>query len=138
VGLGRSNWWTRADADACMDRAERRRRRASRHLQQLDDAGQLSTATCCPELFVRLLYCAETPRDCQSPERCRLQTVSKTGVDSSALRRTAENRSKLSKCRSNTRLETAEALHISRDTVKRDWRFAKLWLLRSLSGERQA
>ena len=32
--------------------------------------------------------------------------------------------------------ETAEALHISRDTVKRDWRFAKLWLLQSLSGER--
>ena len=31
--------------------------------------------------------------------------------------------------------ETAEALHISTDTVKRDWRFAKLWLLRELSGE---
>jgi RNA polymerase sigma factor (TIGR02999 family) len=30
--------------------------------------------------------------------------------------------------------ETAEALHVSRDTVKRDWRFAKLWLLRELSG----
>ena len=30
--------------------------------------------------------------------------------------------------------ETAEALHISRDTVKRDWAFAKLWLLRELSG----
>jgi RNA polymerase sigma factor (TIGR02999 family) len=30
--------------------------------------------------------------------------------------------------------ETAEALHISPDTVKRDWRFAKLWLLRELSG----
>jgi RNA polymerase sigma factor (TIGR02999 family) len=28
--------------------------------------------------------------------------------------------------------ETAEALHISTDTVKRDWRFAKLWLLRQL------
>jgi RNA polymerase sigma factor (TIGR02999 family) len=28
--------------------------------------------------------------------------------------------------------ETAEALHISRDTVKRDWSFAKLWLLREL------
>lgn len=28
--------------------------------------------------------------------------------------------------------ETAEALHISVDTVKRDWRFAKLWLLREL------
>jgi hypothetical protein len=23
---------------------------------------------------------------------------------------------------------------VSRDTVKRDWRFAKLWLLRELSG----
>jgi RNA polymerase sigma factor (TIGR02999 family) len=32
--------------------------------------------------------------------------------------------------------ETGEALHISPDTVKRDWQFAKLWLLRELSGER--
>jgi RNA polymerase sigma factor (TIGR02999 family) len=31
--------------------------------------------------------------------------------------------------------ETAEALHVSRDTVKRDWRFAKLWLLRELRNE---
>ena len=30
--------------------------------------------------------------------------------------------------------ETAEVLHISRDTVKRDWAFAKLWLLRELGG----
>ena len=29
--------------------------------------------------------------------------------------------------------ETGEALHVSPDTVKRDWRFAKLWLLRELS-----
>jgi len=28
--------------------------------------------------------------------------------------------------------ETAEALHVSIDTVKRDWRFAKLWLLREI------
>jgi RNA polymerase sigma factor (TIGR02999 family) len=28
--------------------------------------------------------------------------------------------------------ETAEALQISRDTVKRDWNIAKLWLLREL------
>lgn len=28
--------------------------------------------------------------------------------------------------------ETAAALHVSRDTVKRDWRLAKLWLLREL------
>ena len=28
--------------------------------------------------------------------------------------------------------ETAEALNISRDTVKRDWKMAKLWLLREL------
>jgi RNA polymerase sigma factor (TIGR02999 family) len=28
--------------------------------------------------------------------------------------------------------ETAEALHVSRDTVKRDWKMAKLWLLREL------
>jgi RNA polymerase sigma factor (TIGR02999 family) len=31
--------------------------------------------------------------------------------------------------------ETAEALHVSPDTVKRDWRLAKLWLLRHLEGE---
>ena len=31
--------------------------------------------------------------------------------------------------------ETAEAMHVSIDTVKRDWRFAKLWLLREI-GER--
>ena len=30
--------------------------------------------------------------------------------------------------------ETAEALQISRDTVKRDWKMAKLWLLRELRG----
>ena len=30
--------------------------------------------------------------------------------------------------------ETAEALQISRDTVKRDWKIAKLWLLRELQG----
>ena len=29
--------------------------------------------------------------------------------------------------------ETAEALHASVDTVKHDWRFAKLWLLRELA-----
>jgi RNA polymerase sigma factor (TIGR02999 family) len=31
--------------------------------------------------------------------------------------------------------EVAEALKISAVTVKRDWRFAKAWLLRSISGE---
>jgi len=30
--------------------------------------------------------------------------------------------------------ETAEALRVSPDTVKRDWRLAKLWLLRELEG----
>src|SRR6185369_12741286 len=30
--------------------------------------------------------------------------------------------------------ETAEALQVSRDTVKRDWKMAKLWLLRELDG----
>jgi RNA polymerase sigma factor (TIGR02999 family) len=30
--------------------------------------------------------------------------------------------------------EAAEVLQVSRDTVKRDWRFAKLWLARELSG----
>lgn len=29
--------------------------------------------------------------------------------------------------------ETAEVLQVSRDTVKRDWRLAKLWLLRKLN-----
>ncbi len=32
--------------------------------------------------------------------------------------------------------ETAEALKISPETVKRDWRFAKSWLLRALSEEK--
>jgi RNA polymerase sigma factor (TIGR02999 family) len=31
--------------------------------------------------------------------------------------------------------ETAEVLHVSADTVKRDWRLAKLWLLRELDRE---
>ncbi|MBS1786488.1 MAG: sigma-70 family RNA polymerase sigma factor [Acidobacteria bacterium] len=31
--------------------------------------------------------------------------------------------------------ETAEALKISQETVKRDWTWAKAWLLRELSGE---
>jgi RNA polymerase sigma-70 factor (ECF subfamily) len=31
--------------------------------------------------------------------------------------------------------ETAAALHVSTETVKRDWRLAKAWLLRELSGE---
>ena len=31
--------------------------------------------------------------------------------------------------------ETAEVLHVSPDTVKRDWRLAKLWLLKELEGE---
>jgi RNA polymerase sigma-70 factor (ECF subfamily) len=33
--------------------------------------------------------------------------------------------------------ETAEVLHVSPDTVKRDWRLAKLWLLRELEGPGQ-
>jgi RNA polymerase sigma factor (TIGR02999 family) len=31
--------------------------------------------------------------------------------------------------------ETASALHVSGDTVKRDWRLAKIWLLRHLDGD---
>ena len=30
--------------------------------------------------------------------------------------------------------ETADTLHVSTDTVKRDWRLAKMWLLRELEG----
>jgi RNA polymerase sigma factor (TIGR02999 family) len=30
--------------------------------------------------------------------------------------------------------ETAEALQVSQETVQRDWRFAKVWLLREISG----
>ena len=30
--------------------------------------------------------------------------------------------------------ETAEALRVSRDTVKRDWKMAKMWLLREMEG----
>jgi DNA-directed RNA polymerase specialized sigma24 family protein len=32
--------------------------------------------------------------------------------------------------------ETAEVLKVSPDTVLRDWRLAKLWLVRELRGER--
>jgi DNA-directed RNA polymerase specialized sigma24 family protein len=31
--------------------------------------------------------------------------------------------------------ETAQVLHVSADTIKRDWRLAKLWLLRELDGD---
>jgi RNA polymerase sigma factor (TIGR02999 family) len=31
--------------------------------------------------------------------------------------------------------ETAEALHVSSDTVMRDWKIAKVWLLRELNGD---
>ena len=34
--------------------------------------------------------------------------------------------------------ETAEVLQVSRETVKRDWTFAKLWLLRRLRGDARA
>jgi len=34
--------------------------------------------------------------------------------------------------------ETAEVLQVSTDTVKRDWRIAKLWLLREMTGKRSA
>jgi RNA polymerase sigma factor (TIGR02999 family) len=33
--------------------------------------------------------------------------------------------------------ETAEVLHVSEETVKRDWRLAKLWLMRELSAEQR-
>ncbi len=33
--------------------------------------------------------------------------------------------------------EAADVLNVSPDTVKRDWRLAKLWLLRELEGEEQ-
>ena len=33
--------------------------------------------------------------------------------------------------------ETAAALHVSADTIKRDWRLAKLWLLRDMDGDSQ-
>jgi RNA polymerase sigma factor (TIGR02999 family) len=32
--------------------------------------------------------------------------------------------------------EAAHALNVSPETVKRDWRFAKTWLLRAMSGEK--
>jgi DNA-directed RNA polymerase specialized sigma24 family protein len=32
--------------------------------------------------------------------------------------------------------ETADVLGVSKETVKRDWRLAKLWLLREMSGEK--
>jgi RNA polymerase sigma factor (TIGR02999 family) len=33
--------------------------------------------------------------------------------------------------------ETAEALHVSADTVMRDWRLARVWLLRELAGDQR-
>ena len=33
--------------------------------------------------------------------------------------------------------ETAEVLHVSPDTVLRDWRLAKVWLLRELSNRKE-
>lgn len=35
-----------------------------------------------------------------------------------------------------TEAEIAEALHVSPETVRRDWRLAKAWLLQKLSGEK--
>ena len=32
--------------------------------------------------------------------------------------------------------EASEVLHVSSDTIKRDWRLAKLWLMRELEGKR--
>jgi DNA-directed RNA polymerase specialized sigma24 family protein len=32
--------------------------------------------------------------------------------------------------------ETAETLQVSQQTVMRDWRLAKVWLLRELSGDK--
>jgi DNA-directed RNA polymerase specialized sigma24 family protein len=37
-----------------------------------------------------------------------------------------------------TENETAEVLHVSADTVLRDWKFAKVWLHRELSGGKPA
>jgi RNA polymerase sigma-70 factor (ECF subfamily) len=34
--------------------------------------------------------------------------------------------------------ESAEALHVSVETIMRDWRFAKAWLARALNGDRSA
>jgi len=34
--------------------------------------------------------------------------------------------------------EAADVLHVSNDTIKRDWRLAKMWLLRELDGARDA
>ena len=36
-----------------------------------------------------------------------------------------------------TEEETADVLHLSNDTIKRDWRLAKLWLLREMEGAPQ-
>jgi RNA polymerase sigma factor (sigma-70 family) len=33
--------------------------------------------------------------------------------------------------------ESAEVLNVSEVTVRRDWQFAKTWLLRELSGEKR-
>jgi RNA polymerase sigma-70 factor (ECF subfamily) len=55
-----------------------------------------------------------------------------------ALARVDERKSKVVEFRFFGRLsveETAEVLQVSQDTVARDWRLAKAWLLREMSGE---
>jgi RNA polymerase sigma factor (TIGR02999 family) len=74
-----------------------------------------------------------------------LATAADPGLDVVALDRALEALAKVDARKSRTielRFfgglsveETAEVLQVSTDTVKRDWRLAKLWLLRELEGE---
>jgi RNA polymerase sigma factor (TIGR02999 family) len=74
-----------------------------------------------------------------------LATAADAGLDVVALDRALEALAKVDVRKSRTielRFfgglsveETADVLQVSTDTVKRDWRLAKLWLLRELHGE---
>ena len=60
------------------------------------------------------------------------------GVSAEALAKVDERKSRMIELRFFGGLnveETAAVLHVSPDTVKRDWRLAKAWLLRELRGD---
>ena len=76
----------------------------------------------------------------ESPSLCNEPDVNLVALDDAlkALAAIDERKSKVVELKFFGGLsveETAEVLHISSDTVIRDWQFAKLWLLRELSRE---
>jgi len=77
----------------------------------------------------------------EAPSVCNEPDVNLVALDDAlkALSAVDERKSKVVELRFFGGLsveETAEVLRVSSDTVLRDWRLAKIWLLRELSGER--